>query len=113
MDKIAFKLPGGQEVTVPNAIPSNLKGDFSISGYALIQLIINSLFLLIIITSLVFMLIAGIRLITSGGEVEVVKKARKQIIYAIVGLIVATLAFFLIRTMITILGGNPSFWKLN
>ncbi|MBI4038921.1 hypothetical protein HY384_03100 [Candidatus Daviesbacteria bacterium] len=112
MDKIAFTLPNSSPLTIPNAIPANLKGDFTTSGYAFIQLIIDSLFLLITLTSLIFILVAGIRWITSRGEVETVKKARKQLMYSIIGLIVGTMAFFLVRTLIAILGGDPNFWKL-
>ncbi len=119
MDKfIAFTIPGPSgniKAVVPSSIPANLQGDFSTSGQALIQLIINSLFLLIAATALIFIIFSGIRLITSGGELEAVKNSRRMLIYSIVGLVVATMAFFLVRTLITFLGGDTGssgFWKL-
>lgn len=112
MNKIALTSPGG-EIAAPSAIPENLKGDFTTSGYAIIQLVINSLFFIITITSLIFILYAGIRWITSGGDVQTVKNARKQLMYALLGLVVAAISFFLVRAIITIFGGEASFWKLS
>ena len=112
MDKMMALQFEGQKIAVPSSLPSNLQGDFKTSGQAIIQLAINSLFLLIIVTSLIFILLAGIRMIISRGDVGVLKTAKKQMLYAIVGLIVGTLAFFLVRTIITILGGDPTKYSL-
>lgn len=112
MDKIAFTLPNGKAVVAPSAIPANLQGGFADSGHAFIQLIINSFFLLIVVSTLILILVAGIRWIVSGGDVNVVKSARRQLIYAIIGLLVASMAFFLIKTVINVLGGSSSFWNL-
>lgn len=111
---LAFNIPGAndtsQEIVVPGGIPNELRGGTSTSGIAVAQLLLNTLSLLVFFAALVFIIYAGIRFITSGGDEEALASARKQLLYAIVGIIIASLAFFLVRTLITVLGGNPDFF---
>lgn len=111
---IAFTIPGseeaGQELPVPGGIPNALRGNLSTSGVAIVQLILNGLSLLIVISAVIFILYAGIRYITSEGDPETLAEARKQLTYAIIGLVVASLAFFLIRVVIVVIGGSPEFF---
>ncbi|RJQ38424.1 hypothetical protein C4559_01395 [Candidatus Microgenomates bacterium] len=60
------------------------------------KLIIIVLILAIII-SLFFLIYGGIKWITSGGDKTAVEGARNHIVAAIVGLIIALLAFFIIN----------------
>lgn len=44
------------------------------------------------VLSVVFIIISAIQIITSGGDAEKVKRARRTLLYSIIGLIVAILA---------------------
>lgn len=46
--------------------------------------------------SLVFLVIAGIRFATAYGNDEVIQKAKKQAIYAIIGLVVALMSYTIV-----------------
>lgn len=101
---------GGKELVVPSGIPQPLQGGWSTSGLSIVQLILNSLFLLVVVSALIFILYSGIRVIVSRGDADALRDARKQLLYSVIGLVVASLAFFLIRTLIVVLGGNPEFF---
>lgn len=100
----------GQQLAVPSGIPEQLRGGWSTSGLSVAQLILNSLFLLVVVSALIFILYSGIRMIISKGDSDALADARKQLLYSVIGLVVASLAFFLIRTLIVVLGGNPEFF---
>lgn len=46
--------------------------------------------------ALVFLIISGIRLATAYGNDEVIQKAKKQAIYAIIGLVVALMSYTIV-----------------
>jgi hypothetical protein len=54
--------------------------------------------------ALFFLIWGGIRWITSGGDKGKVEEARKHIVAAIIGLVVAFLAYFIIQIILTIFG---------
>jgi hypothetical protein len=51
------------------------------------------------IVALFFIIFAGIKFITSGGDAKQVEGARKTLTFAIIGLIVVLLAFFIVHTI--------------
>lgn len=53
-----------------------------------------------------FIIYAGIKFLTSGGDPKQVEGARKTLTYAIAGLIVVFLAFAIIKVIGTITGAN-------
>lgn len=57
---------------------------------------INLLFVIAAILTVIFLILGGIRWITSAGDPKGVEVARKQITYAIVGLVIVVLAFFIV-----------------
>jgi len=75
-------------------------GNFSgiVSGILTILLIIA------IIIAVFFLIYGGIRWITSGGDKQAVESARNHIVAAIIGLIIALLAFFIINIVLGLLG---------
>lgn len=111
---LALTIPGeegeSQQLAVPSGIPEQLQGGWSTSGLSIAQLILNSLFLLVVVSALIFILYSGIRIIISKGDANALKNAQKQFLFSVIGLVVASLAFFLIRTLIIVLGGNPGFF---
>ncbi len=62
--------------------------------------------------SVVFIIIGGIRYVTSGGDAEKVKKAKNTVLYACIGLGVAILSFAIARfvesTLQNGVSGGPS-----
>ncbi len=76
----------------PTIIPFNqpVKGDVN----TIIQRIINGLFALIATVSIIFIVIGGFRLVFSQGSDEAVKKTKATITGALIGLVVAILAFY-------------------
>ncbi len=80
-----------------NTVPDigNLPGGTSANSETLMSLIVSIVELVlnfIAILAVIFIIIAGIRLIVSQGEEEQKEKAKKTIIYVIIGLIVIILA---------------------
>lgn len=107
-----LKFPGQNNTSVdapaPAGIPEGLKGGLSTSGASLFQLTIDWVFYIGIILAVAFMLISGISWITSGGETQKVAKAKARFTYSLIGLVIIISAFFIVRLVISSLGGDPS-----
>lgn len=108
---LALKLPSStfepsQTLATPSGIPSGLSGDISTSGASFFQTGVN--LLLYVATALaIFMLMwGGIQWITSSGDPEKLASAKRKITFALIGLAVSVGAFFIVRVIITVLGGN-------
>lgn len=86
----ALTLPGGEKITAPGNIPN-------VGISPIIQFAISFLFLGAVILTLFFLVFGGISFITSGGDKQKVVQARLRITYAIVGLIIIFLSFFIIN----------------
>lgn len=63
----------------------------------IITTLINILSIIVAIAAVIIIIIAGLKFVTSGTNPQDVTNARERVIYAIVGLIVATLAQILVR----------------
>lgn len=59
----------------------------------LIAAIANYLFWILLAVSIVFIVYAGILFVTASGNAEQVERARGIILYAIIGIIVAVIAY--------------------
>jgi len=66
--------------------------------------IINWLVVIFIIASFVYLVLAGIKYITSQGDATKATEARRAIIYAVIGIVVATLALFIINAVASFVG---------
>ncbi len=58
------------------------------------------------IVAVFFIILAGIKFLTSGGDPKQVEGARKTLTYAVAGLIVILLAFAIIKLIGTITGAD-------
>ncbi len=96
---LALKLPGQDQ---PIQDPLSLEDQLGLSD--IINFGISALFFIGIIVTLVFLIRGGIIWITSGGDKEKLDKARKTIIYAIIGIIVILLSFVIVSTVGSIMG---------
>ncbi len=68
--------------------------------------IVNILLILAIILTLLYLVYGGIRWITSGGDKAKLDAARSHITAAIVGLIIALLAFFFLNILTYVFTGK-------
>ncbi len=86
--------PATYPVLVPNQI-RNLMNNNSIQS--IVSFVIISIFVAVILLSFFFIMFGGIKWITSQGDKKQLEGAQKTIQYAIVGLILALLSFFIIN----------------
>lgn len=97
------------KIDAPPGIPTGGLGQGE-TGQKLIQLGIDGFFMIVLILVVVFILIAGIQWIASGGDKQKIQAARGRLVYAIIGLIVTIAAFTLVSAIISLFGGTPSFF---
>ena len=67
----------------------------------IIKNIVNVLLFILAAVSVVVIIIAGITYTTSGGNATLVTKAKNTLLYAVVGLIVAIMAYAIVNYVIT------------
>lgn len=105
-----FKIPGGssgpQDLLAPSGIPKALTGSLEDSGSLFFQTIINNLIILGSFLALLMVIISGIQWILSRGNPEKIASAKRRFLYAIIGLVIMLSAFFIVRVIIFITGGN-------
>jgi len=84
-----------------DCIGQNIENDASLES--VIQSVVNTLLFVIGIISVIMLIIGGIRYVVSGGNQSQVEGARNTILYAIVGLVIAFVAWgvvnFVIRSL--------------
>ncbi len=101
MKYLALKVPGLEgkqvEVEAPAGVPE-------VTLENLVSFGVNILFVIGIILTLIFLIWGGILWITSQGDEEKVKKARKTLTYAIIGIVVILLSAVIIQFVGTLLG---------
>ncbi len=78
--------------------PSSLFGDGRDEG--LFKQIVNIMLFLIGAVAVIMLIIGGVRYVISGGKQEDVTAAKNTIMYAIIGIIVALLAFAIVNFVV-------------
>lgn len=105
-----FKVPGGsagpQDLVAPSGIPKALQGGLENSGTVFFQTIVNNLIILGSFLALIMVIISGMQWIMSRGDPQKIASARKRFFFAIIGLLVLLSAFFIVRAIIFITGGD-------
>lgn len=105
-----FKVPGGSagpvDLVAPSGVPVALRGGLETTGTTFFQTIVNNLFILGSFLTLVMVILSGIQWILSRGDPEKVASAKRRFYYAMIGLIVMLSAFFVVRVIVFITGGN-------
>lgn len=96
-------LINGTPISAPSGIPS---GGFDTSGISVIQVALTILFVLADVAALAFVILAGIQWIISGGDKQKIQAARNRLIYSIIGLIVITLSFFIVKVVTDLIFGS-------
>ena len=107
MDKIALKTPGlggtPIEIVPPPNIPTDLTIGILAKGFINVALVIG------IILSLAYLTYGGIFWLQSKGTKETLDKARRIILYSILGLIVMSLALVIVNVIAAALGSATYF----
>lgn len=70
--------------------------------------VINVLLFIIGAISVIMLIVGGIRYTTSAGNSTAVTGAKNTIMYAIIGLIIAFLAYAIVNWVLSALGGNTN-----
>ncbi len=99
----------GTTIPTPSGIPTGGLGPGE-SGQKLLMFAVELIFVMGIALAVIFILLSGIQWIISGGDKEKLSKARARLTYAIIGLVVILSAFFIVSVVISLLGGNISFF---
>lgn len=86
--------------TAANPTPAICK-DQNATPATLISTIVNVLLFIVGIISVVVIIIGGIMYATSSGDAGQVTKAKNTVLYAVVGLVVAILAFAIVKFVIS------------
>ncbi len=73
---------------------------------SLVAGIIQILLLTAIVVAALFLVLAGIKYIMSGGDKGKIDEARKQIIASIIGLLIALLAYFVVNLLVYFFTGG-------
>ncbi|HEX3096028.1 MAG TPA: hypothetical protein VHQ20_02825 [Patescibacteria group bacterium] len=84
---------GAAGTVVPAKITDPLKGQ-SLLGVGL--KLINFMLAMIVIAAVVVIIVAGFRMITGGGNPSQVSTAKKAIVWAVVGIVVAFMSFAIV-----------------
>lgn len=87
-------------------IPSQLNQPGKLEPLHVIAVIIQIILVIAFILSFIFLLIGGIKWITSGGDEKGVASARNTITAALIGLVVVLMAYALIRLVEVFFGIN-------
>jgi Na+-driven multidrug efflux pump len=113
MKSIAIDIPGHGQIQTPSGIPTgglfDDLGGFG-TGLNLLQVLFQFIFIFASVIAIIMVLYAGIQWVISGGDKTKIESARNRLVYALVGLVIVVLAFFIVRTVIMLLGGNPDFF---
>ena len=87
-------LSGGVSSSQADDVPQDLAGD-------VFKNVVNILLFIIGAVSVIMLIYGGIRYTTSGGNANSVTAAKNTIMYSIVGLVVAILAFAVVQFVVT------------
>jgi len=68
-----------------------------------VTLVLNTLMWTVAALAIVFVVVGGIKYVTSGGDEKKVASAKNTILYAVIGLIVAILARVIIGVVISMI----------
>ena len=104
MDASALTLREGAEAARCDGCPSDLFGDAGV-----FKQITNTILYIVGIVAVVMLIIGGIKYVISGGDSKKVTDAKNTVLYAIIGLVIAFLAFAIVNFVIDALpGGNTA-----
>ena len=96
----ALTLQEGAEAARCDGCPSELFGDTGV-----FKQVTNTILYIVGIIAVIMLIIGGIRYVISGGDSKKVTDAKNTVLYAIIGLVIAFLAFAIVNFVISALPG--------
>lgn len=100
MKYLSLSIPGYGDIQPPSSVP---RGGAETLGQ-IISVALNTLIVGGILAAVLFVAYGALLWITSGGDKQKIDKARKTIIYAIIGIVVTTLSFVIFKFVVDLLG---------
>ena len=94
----ALTLQEGAEAARCDGCPADLFGDTGV-----FKQITNTILYIVGIIAVIMLIIGGIKYVISGGDAKKVTDAKNTILYAIIGLVIAFLAFAIVNFVISAL----------
>lgn len=91
----------GMDAAHSEGTPSNLAGNDGV-----VKKIINGVLYVVGVLAVVMVIIGGVKYTTSGGDQAAVTSAKNTILYGIVGLVIAILAYAIVNFVIGQLGNG-------
>ncbi|MBQ5812308.1 hypothetical protein IIW29_01905 [Candidatus Saccharibacteria bacterium] len=98
LDVSAITLQEGAEAARCDGCPENLFGDTGV-----FKQITNTILYIVGIIAVIMLIIGGIKYVISGGDAKKVTDAKNTVLYAIIGLVIAFLAFAIVNFVISAL----------
>lgn len=92
----ATTLSEGAEAARCDGCPENLFGDGGV-----FKQVTNIVLYIVGVIAVIMLIIGGIKYVVSGGDAKKVTDAKNTVLYAIIGLIIAFLAFAIVNFVIT------------
>ncbi len=89
-------LTNGVACSKPTGVSNDLFG-----ANGIFHTVANVLIYLVAAVSVIMLIVGGLRYVLSGGESSAVKGAKDTILYAIIGIVVAILAYALVSFVVT------------
>ena len=102
-DASAMTLSEGAQAARCDECPENLFGDTGI-----FKTITNTVLYIVGVVAVIMLIIGGIKYVISGGDAKKVTDAKNTVLYAIIGLIIAFLAFAIVNFVITSLPSSTN-----
>lgn len=99
----ALTLQEGAEAARCDGCPANLFGDTGI-----FKQVTNTILYIVGIIAVIMLIIGGIKYVVSGGDAKKVTDAKNTVLYAIIGLVIAFLAFAIVNFVVTALPSDSS-----
>ncbi len=94
----AMTLQEGAEAARCDGCPADLFGNNGV-----FKQVTNTILYIVGIIAVIMLIIGGIRYVISGGDAKKVTDAKNTVLYAIIGLVIAFLAFAIVNFVITAL----------
>ncbi len=94
-----FKNPDASQADAANVVTNqgNTKTDFN----TIVQRVVYILLFVIGVASVIMIIVGGIRYTIANGDQAAIKSAKNTVLYAVVGLVIALLAFAIVNFVVS------------
>lgn len=103
LDASALTLQEGAEAARCENCPKDLFGDTGV-----FKQITNTVLYIVGIIAVIMLIVGGIKYVISGGDAKKVTDAKNTVLYAIIGLVIAFLAFAIVNFVISALPSSET-----